>query len=49
MALEQAQAVVETAPERGLKMVAHSHRPDQNRRGLEIVEGAAESCKILAT
>jgi len=36
MTLEEAQAVVNTAHERGLKVVAHSHRPDEIRRGLEI-------------
>ena len=36
MTLEEAQAVVDTAHERGLKVVAHSHRPDEIRRGLEI-------------
>jgi len=36
MKLEEAQAVVNTAHERGLKVVAHSHRPDEIRRGLEI-------------
>jgi len=36
MTLEEAQAVVDTAHERGLKVVGHSHRPDEIRRGLEI-------------
>lgn len=36
MTLEEAQAVVDAAHERGLKVVAHSHRPDEIRRGLEI-------------
>ncbi|MBS3822487.1 MAG: amidohydrolase family protein [Wenzhouxiangellaceae bacterium] len=36
MSLEEAQAVVDAAHERGLKVVAHSHRPDEIRRGLEI-------------
>jgi imidazolonepropionase-like amidohydrolase len=36
MTLEEAQAVVDSAHERGLKVVAHSHRPDEIRRGLEI-------------
>ncbi len=36
MSLEEAQAIVDTAHERGLKVVAHSHRPDEVRRGLEI-------------
>ena len=36
MTLQEAQAVVATAHERGLKVVAHSHRPDEIRRGLEI-------------
>ena len=36
MTLQEAQAVVDTAHERGLKVVAHSHRPDEIRRGLEI-------------
>ncbi|MBT8448621.1 MAG: amidohydrolase family protein, partial [Gammaproteobacteria bacterium] len=36
MSLEEAQAVVDTAHERGLKVIAHSHRPDEIRRGLAI-------------
>lgn len=36
MTLEEAQAVVDAAHARGLKVVAHSHRPDEIRRGLEI-------------
>ncbi|MBO6505304.1 MAG: amidohydrolase family protein [Kordiimonadaceae bacterium] len=36
MELEVAQAIVDTAHERGMKVVAHSHRPDEIRRGLEI-------------
>jgi len=36
MTLEEARAVVETAHARGLKVVAHAHRPDEIRRGLEI-------------
>ena len=36
MTLETAQTVVDTAHERGLKVVAHSHRPNEIRRGLEI-------------
>jgi imidazolonepropionase-like amidohydrolase len=36
MALEEAQAVVDEAHKRGLKVVAHSHRPNEIRRGLEI-------------
>ncbi len=36
MALEEAQAVVDAAHERGLKVVAHAHRPDEIRRGLAI-------------
>ncbi|WJG08255.1 amidohydrolase family protein [Aliiglaciecola sp. LCG003] len=36
MTLEEAQAIVDQAHERGLKVVAHSHRPDEIRRGLEI-------------
>jgi len=36
MTLEEAQAVVDAAHERGLKVVAHSHRPEEIRRGLEI-------------
>lgn len=36
MTLEEAQAVVDEAHKRGLKVVAHSHRPDEIRRGLEI-------------
>lgn len=36
MTLEEAQAVVDTAHEHGLPVVAHAHRPDEIRRGLEI-------------
>jgi len=36
MTLEEAQAVVDEAHARGLKVVAHSHRPDEIRRGLTI-------------
>lgn len=36
MALDVAQAVVDEAHARGLKVIAHSHRPDEIRRGLEI-------------
>lgn len=36
MELPVAQAVVDTAHARGLKVVAHSHRPGEIRRGLEI-------------
>ena len=36
MTLEEAQAVVDQAHKRGLKVVAHSHRPNEIRRGLEI-------------
>ncbi|MDT8408009.1 MAG: amidohydrolase family protein [Wenzhouxiangellaceae bacterium] len=36
MTLEEAQAIVDAAHARGLKVVAHSHRPDEVRRGLEI-------------
>ena len=36
MTLEEARAVVEEAHRHGLKVVAHSHRPDEIRRGLEI-------------
>ena len=36
MSLEEAQAVVDEAHKHGLKVVAHSHRPDEIRRGLEI-------------
>ncbi|WP_439107749.1 amidohydrolase family protein [Congregibacter sp.] len=36
MTLEEAQAVVDEAHKYGLKVVAHSHRPDEVRRGLEI-------------
>ncbi|MEM1182141.1 MAG: amidohydrolase family protein [Acidobacteriota bacterium] len=36
MTLEEAQAVVDEAHARGLKVVAHAHRPDEIRRGLEI-------------
>ncbi len=36
MDLDVAQAIVDTAHARGLKVVAHSHRPNEIRRGLEI-------------
>lgn len=36
MTLEEAQAVVDEAHKHGLKVIAHSHRPDEVRRGLEI-------------
>lgn len=36
MTLEEAQAVVDAAHERGLVVVAHAHRPAEIRRGLEI-------------
>ena len=36
MTLEEARAIVEEAHARGLKVVAHSHRPGEIRRGLEI-------------
>jgi imidazolonepropionase-like amidohydrolase len=36
MTLEEAQAVVDEAHRNGLKVVAHAHRPDEVRRGLEI-------------
>lgn len=36
MSLESAKAVVDEAHKLGLKVVAHSHRPDEIRRGLEI-------------
>lgn len=36
MTLEEAQTVVDEAHKYGLKVVAHSHRPDEIRRGLEI-------------
>jgi imidazolonepropionase-like amidohydrolase len=36
MTLEEAQAVVDEAHKQGLKVVAHSHRPDEIRRGLAI-------------
>jgi imidazolonepropionase-like amidohydrolase len=36
MSLEEAQAIVEEAHRLGLKVVAHSHRPNEIRRGLEI-------------
>ncbi len=36
MALEVAQTIVDEAHRYGLKVVAHSHRPDEIRRGLEI-------------
>ena len=36
MTLEEAQAVVDEAHKHGLKVVAHSHRPSEVRRGLEI-------------
>ena len=36
MTLEEAQAIVDEAHKHGLKVVAHSHRPAEIRRGLEI-------------
>lgn len=36
MTLEEAQAVVDEAHKHGLPVVAHSHRPDEIRRGLDI-------------
>ncbi len=36
MTLEEAKAVVDEAHQHGLKVVAHSHRPNEIRRGLEI-------------
>ena len=36
MTLEEAQAVVDEAHKRGMKVVAHSHRPNEIRRGLAI-------------
>ena len=36
MTLEEAQAIVTQAHERNLIVVAHSHKPDEIRRGLEI-------------
>lgn len=36
MTLEEAKAVVDEAHKHGLKVVAHSHRPDEIRRGLAI-------------
>ncbi len=36
MTLEEAKAIVDEAQKQGLKVVAHSHRPDEIRRGLEI-------------
>ena len=36
MTLDEASAVVDEAHKQGLKVVAHSHRPDEIRRGLEI-------------
>lgn len=36
MTLEEAQAVVDEAHKHGLKVVAHSHRPDEVRRGIAI-------------
>lgn len=36
MELEVAQAVVDEAHKHGMKVVAHSHRPNEVRRGLEI-------------
>lgn len=36
MSLEAAKAVVDEAHKHGLKVVAHSHRPDEVRRGLAI-------------
>lgn len=36
MTLAEAKAIVEQAHKRGLKVVAHAHRPDEIRRGLAI-------------
>lgn len=36
MTLAEGRAIVEAAHARGLKVVGHSHRPDEIRRGLEI-------------
>jgi len=36
LTLEEAQAIVDEAHRRGLKVVAHAHRPDEIRRGLAI-------------
>ena len=36
MTLDEAQAVVDEAHKHGLKVIAHSHRPGEIRRGLEI-------------
>ena len=36
MELEVAQAIVDQAHVRNLVVVAHSHKPDEIRRGLEI-------------
>ncbi len=36
MTLDEAQAIVDEAHKLGLKVVAHSHRPDEIRRGLAI-------------
>lgn len=36
MTLEEASAIVDEAHQHGLKVVAHSHRPGEIRRGLEI-------------
>lgn len=36
MTLQEAQAIVDQAHKHGLKVVAHSHRPDEIRRGLQI-------------
>lgn len=36
MTLEEAQAIVDEAHKRNLVVVAHSHKPDEIRRGLEI-------------
>ena len=36
MTLDEARAIVDEAHRSGLKVVAHSHRPDEIRRGLEI-------------
>ena len=36
MTLEEAEAVVDQAHQRGLKVVGHSHRPEEIRRGLAV-------------
>jgi imidazolonepropionase-like amidohydrolase len=36
MTQEEAKAVIDTAHQRGLKVIGHSHRPNEIRRGLEL-------------